>query len=156
MGHCFIPCPLQSATLLGSVHTRKINAGRCKVAQGSIDRRFALVLLQAYVTSLWGQIRWEHSQAGHTHIDPDVGLGGPRGGLLAEEQEVAGEQFQLCLTSLAFQDNLQEWRGEVRQLFNEATVTGWKEQSKQRATSTDSTTYLGLIMFFSKKRPAFY
>lgn len=102
-----------SSTRLGSVHTGEINGGRCGIAQGNIYRRLALVLLQAYVTSWWGQIRWEHSQAGHTHIDPDVGLRGARGGLLAEEQEVAGEQLQLCLTSLAFQDNLPEWSGKL-------------------------------------------
>lgn len=67
----------------------------------------APVLLQAYVTSRLGHIRWEHSQAGHTHIDPDVGLRGARGRLLAEEEEVAGEELQLCLACLALQDDLQ-------------------------------------------------
>lgn len=66
----------------------------------------ALVLLQAYVTSGLGQIRWEHSQAGHTHIDPDVGLRRARDGLLAEEEEVAGEELQLCLACPALQDDL--------------------------------------------------
>lgn len=69
-------------------------------------------MLQAYVTSWWGQIRWEHSQAGHTHIDPDVGLGGACGRLLAEEEEVARKELQLCLARLALQDNLQEWNGK--------------------------------------------
>lgn len=70
----------------------------------------ALVLLQAYVTSRLGHIRWEHSQAGHTHIDPDVGLRCARDRLLAEEEEVAGEELQLCLACPAFQDDLQRER----------------------------------------------
>lgn len=64
-------------------------------------------MLQAYVTSWWGVIRWEHSQGGHTHIDPDVGLGGARGLLLAKEEEVAGKELQLSLARLALEDNLQ-------------------------------------------------
>lgn len=67
----------------------------------------ALVLLQAYITSRLGHIRWEHSQAGHTHIDPDVGLRCACNRLLAEEEEVAGKELQLCLACPAFQDDLQ-------------------------------------------------
>lgn len=66
----------------------------------------APVLLQASITSRLGHIRWEHSQAGHTHIDPDVGLRGARGRLLAQEEEVAGEELQLSLARLALQDHL--------------------------------------------------
>lgn len=68
----------------------------------------ALVLLQAYITSLLGNIRWEHSQAGHTHIDPDVGLGGARDRLLAEEEKVTGKELQLCFACPAFQNDLQK------------------------------------------------
>lgn len=50
-------------------------------------------MLQAYVTS--GHVWREHSQAGHTHIDPDVGLRGARGRLLSEEEQVPGEKLQL-------------------------------------------------------------
>ena len=93
-----------------------IKKAGCGVAQWSVCRRLALVLLQAYITSWWGQIRWEHSQAGHTHIHPDVGLGGACGRLLAEEEEVAWKELQLCLARLALQDNLQEWNEKVLQV----------------------------------------
>ena len=63
-------------------------------------------MLQAYVTS--GQVLGKHSQAGHTHIDPDVGLGGARGRLLPEEEEVSGEKFQLRPACLGLLDNLGE------------------------------------------------
>lgn len=77
----------------------------------------ALVLLQAYVTSRLGHIRWEHSQAGHTHIDPDVGLRCTRHRLLAEEEEVAGKELQLCLACPAFQDNLQREKKDNSRFF---------------------------------------
>lgn len=70
----------------------------------------ALALLQAYVTSQLGHIGGEHSQAGHTHIDPDVGLRRASDRLLAEEEEVAGKELQLRLASPAFQDHLQRER----------------------------------------------
>lgn len=72
-------------------------------------RRRVLVLLQAYITSRRNHIRWEHSHGGHTHIDPDVGLRGAGGRLLAEEQEVAWKELQLRLARLALQDDLQMW-----------------------------------------------
>lgn len=77
----------------------------------------APVLLQAYVTSRLGHIRWEHSQAGHTHIDPDVGLRGARDRLLTKEEEVAGEELQLCLACLALQDDLQGGKKKSDVLF---------------------------------------
>lgn len=75
----------------------------------ALCRRRVLVLLQACVTSWRDHIRWEHSHGGHTHIDPDVGLRGAGGRLLAEEQEVAWKELQLRLVRLAVQDNLQMW-----------------------------------------------
>lgn len=80
----------------GSVHFSRI-----KVMQVAYCRIILPVLLQAYITSGLGHIRWEHSQAGHTHIDPDVGLGGPCGRLLAEKEEVAGKELQLCQACFA-------------------------------------------------------
>lgn len=65
-----------------------------------------LVLLQAYITSRLGHIGWKHSQAGHTHIDPDIGLRGARDRLLAEEEKVAGKELQLSLACPAFQNDL--------------------------------------------------
>ena len=47
-----------------------------------------------------------HSQAGHTHVDPDVGLGRPGGRLLAQEEEVPGEELQLRLAHLAVLNHL--------------------------------------------------
>lgn len=90
---------------------------------GGIDGSLALVLLQAYVTSGRGQIRWEHSQAGHTHIDPDVGLGRARGRLLTEEEEVPREQLQLGSARPALEDHLE--RGN-RKWTNEACATKGK------------------------------
>lgn len=51
----------------------------------------ASLLLQAYVTS--GHMWREHSQAAHTHIDPDVRLRAACGRLLSQEQKVAGEEL---------------------------------------------------------------
>lgn len=50
----------------------------------------------------------EHSEAHHTHIDPDVGLLGARGRLLPQEQQVPGEQLQLSHVGLAVLDHLQK------------------------------------------------
>ena len=47
-----------------------------------------------------------HSQAGHTHVDPDVRLGRPGGRLLAQEEEISGEELQLCLAHLAVLNHL--------------------------------------------------
>lgn len=71
-----------------------------------------LILLQAYITSWRGHIWREHSQADHTHIDPDVGLGGARGRLLPEEEEVAGKELQLGLPRLGLQDDLRRRTGK--------------------------------------------
>lgn len=51
----------------------------------------AALLLQAYVTS--GKVWREHSQAAHTHINPDVGLGGACGWLLPQEKQIMGEEL---------------------------------------------------------------
>lgn len=66
----------------------------------------ASLLLQAYVTSvhMWR----EHSQAAHTHIDPDVRLRAACGRLLAQEQEVAGKELQLWLSCDCRHDDLKE------------------------------------------------
>lgn len=76
----------------------------------------ASLLLQAYVTS--GYMWREHSQAAHTHIDPDVRLRAACGRLLAQEQKVAGKEFQLWLSCDCRHDDLKEeetaeaqWRG---------------------------------------------
>lgn len=55
----------------------------------------------------------EHAQAGHTHVDPDVGLGGARGRLLPQEEQVAGEELQLGLPRLAVLDHL--WRSRMEE-----------------------------------------
>lgn len=68
-------------------------------------------MLQAYVTS--GYVLWEHSQAGHTHVHPDVGLGGARSRLLPQEEQVAGEELQLWLACLGVLDDL--WESVVEQ-----------------------------------------
>lgn len=55
----------------------------------------AALLLQAYITSrkLWR----EHSQAAHTHVNPDVGLGGACGWLLSQEEQITREELQFWL-----------------------------------------------------------
>lgn len=53
----------------------------------------AALLLQAYVTS--GKVWREHSQAAHTHVNPDVGLGGAGGRLLPKEEQITREELQL-------------------------------------------------------------
>lgn len=53
----------------------------------------AALLLQAYITS--GKVWREHSQAAHTHVNPDVGLGGACGWLLSQEEQIMGEELQL-------------------------------------------------------------
>lgn len=62
---------------------------RLEVLDEAVDG--ASLLLLAYVTS--GHMRREHSQAAHTHIDPDVGLRAPCGRLLSQEQKVKGEEL---------------------------------------------------------------
>lgn len=66
----------------------------------------ASLLLQAYVTSrhMWR----EHSQAAHTHIDPDVRLRAACGRLLAQEQKIAGKELQLWLSCDCRHDDLKE------------------------------------------------
>lgn len=64
----------------------------------------ASFLLRAYITS--GYMLGEHAQAGHTHVQPDVGLGGAGGRLLPQEEQVAGEELQLRLVRLGVLDDL--------------------------------------------------
>lgn len=90
----------------------------------ALCRRRVLVLLQAYVTSWRDHIRWEHSHGGHTHIDPDVGLRGARGWLLAQEQEVAWEELQLRLARPAVLDDLQVWNQRKSPDRNNSLITG--------------------------------
>lgn len=65
----------------------------------------ASLLLQAYVTSREG--RRKHSQAAHTHVNPNVGLGGAGGWLLTKKQKISGEELQLGLIWVDTLDHLQ-------------------------------------------------
>lgn len=65
----------------------------------------------------------EHSEAHHTHIDPDVGLLGARGRLLPQEQQVPREQLQLRHVRLAVLDHLQNMFGTSWRL----TLQVWRE-----------------------------
>lgn len=65
----------------------------------------AALLLQAYITS--GKVWREHSQAAHTHVNPDVGLRGACGWLLSEEEQITGEELQLRLVCADRLDCLQ-------------------------------------------------
>lgn len=65
----------------------------------------AALLLQAYITS--GKVWREHSQAAHTHVNPDVGLRGACGRLLSKEEQITGEELQLWLVCDDRLDHLQ-------------------------------------------------
>lgn len=70
----------------------------------------------------------EHSEAHHTHIDPDVGLLGARGRLLPQEQQVPREQLQLRHVRLAVLDHLQNMFGTSWRL----TLQVWREYQQEQ------------------------
>lgn len=72
----------------------------------------AFFLLRPYITS--GYMLGKHTQAGHTHVQPDVGLRGAGGRLLPQEEQVAGEELQLWLVRLGVLDDLSGGRPRTR------------------------------------------
>lgn len=138
---CWFHRPLQSTAGVDQSTQWGLKRG-CRAVQASFARPLAPLLLQAYVTSWWREIRWKHSQAGHTHIDPDVGLRGAGSGLLAEEEQVSGKQLQLWLACFALDDYLQKWGWRVsshcnfiRRDFHQVYVTSLQgKRNVQRTT----------------------
>lgn len=94
------------------LHGGQSRGGRRKRSTTMRKVTGASFLLRAYITS--GYMLGKHAQAGHTHVQPDVGLRWAGGRLLPQEEQVAGEELQLRLVHLGVLDDLSGGRRRTR------------------------------------------